>query len=64
MAIQAVQQLLRDEKVQELYLEVSHENGFLVKYYKELNFVVVNRADVECESGIYDMVLMKCSLGP
>lgn len=63
LAIQAAQELLRDEKVQELYLEVPHENGFLVKYYKELNFVVVDRIDIECESGIYDMVLMKCELG-
>ncbi len=62
-ALQAVQRLLRDEKVQELFLEVSYEEGFLVQYYKELDFVVVDRIDVECESGTYDMVLMKCALG-
>jgi ribosomal protein S18 acetylase RimI-like enzyme len=62
LAIQEAQQLLRDEKVQELFLEVSYEEGFLIQYYKELGFVVVDRADVECESGTYDMVLMKCSL--
>ena len=62
-ALQAAQQLLRDEKVQELFLEVSHEEGFLVQYYIELDFVVVDRVDVQCESGTYDMVLMKCALG-
>lgn len=62
-AVQAVQQLLRDEKVQELFLEISHEEGFLVQYYIELDFVVVDRIDVELESGTYDMVLMKCALG-
>lgn len=62
LAIKAAQQLLRDEKVQELLLEVSHEEGFLIQYYKELDFVVVDRIDIELESGIYDMVLMKCSL--
>lgn len=61
--IEAVQRLLRDEKVQELFLEVSHEEGFLVEYYKELNFVVADRIDIACESGTYDMVLMKCALG-
>jgi ribosomal protein S18 acetylase RimI-like enzyme len=61
-AIRAVQRLLRDEKVKEFFIEVSHEKGFLVQYYKELDFVVVDRTDTECESGIYDMVLMKCTL--
>ncbi len=61
-AVQAAQRLLRDEKVQELFLEVSHEGGFLIQYYKELGFVVVDRTDTECESGTYDMVLMKCAL--
>lgn len=62
-ALQAAQQLLRDEKVQELFLEVSSEEGFLIQYYKELDFVVVDRIGVELESGPYDMVLMKCALG-
>lgn len=62
-AIQAVQRLLRDEKENELFLEVSHEEGFLIKYYKELDFVVIDRTDTECESGTFDMVLMKCTLG-
>lgn len=62
-AVLAVQQLLRDEKVEELYLEVSHEEGFLVQYYKELGFVVVDRIDLELESGHYDMVLMKYPIG-
>jgi ribosomal protein S18 acetylase RimI-like enzyme len=62
-ALQAAQQLLRDAKVKELFLEVSHEEGFLVQYYKELDFVVVDRTDIELESGTYNMVLMKCSLG-
>jgi len=62
LAIQEAQQLLRDEKVQELFLEVSYEEGFLIQYYKELDFVVVDRIDVELESGTYDMVLMKCAL--
>lgn len=61
-AVQAAQQLLRDEKVQELFLEVSYEEGFLIQYYKELDFVVVDRIDVELESGPYDMILMKCAL--
>ena len=61
-ALQAAQQLLRDEKVQELFIEVSHEEGFLVQYYKELDFVVVDQTDIETESGVYDMVLMKCAL--
>lgn len=63
LAMQAVLRLLRDENVQELYLEVSHESGFLVKYYEELGFVVVDRIDIECKSGMYDMVLMKSALG-
>ena len=61
-AVQAAQQLLRDEKVQELFLEVSYEEGFLIQYYKDLDFVVVDRIDVELESGPYDMILMKCAL--
>ena len=48
--------------MQEIFLEVSHEEDFLVQYYKELDFVVVDRIDIELESGAYDMVLMKCSL--
>lgn len=62
-AIRATQRLLRDEKVKEFFIEVSHEEGFLVQYYKELDFVVVDRTDTECESGNYDMVLMQCTLG-
>jgi N-acetylglutamate synthase-like GNAT family acetyltransferase len=62
-ALQAAQQLLRDAKVQELFLEISHEEGFLIQSDKELDFVVVDRVDVECESGTYDIVLMKCVLG-
>ncbi len=61
-AIQNAQQLLRDENVQNLFIEISHEDGFLVQYYKKLNFIIVERDDVQCESGIYDMVLMKCPL--
>ncbi len=63
LVIEEAQQLLRDEKVQELFLEVSYEEGFLIQYYKELDFVVVDRIDVDLESGAYDMILMKCALG-
>lgn len=62
-ALLAAQQLLRDEKVEELFLEISHEDGFLVQYYKELDFIVVDRINVEIGSNSYDMVLMKCALG-
>jgi ribosomal protein S18 acetylase RimI-like enzyme len=61
-AIRATQRLFRDEKIKEFFIEVSYEDGFLVHYYKELSFVVVDRTDTECQSGIYDMVLMECAL--
>ena len=62
-ALQAAQHFLRDEKVQELLIEVSHEEGFLVQYYKELGFVVTDRTDIDLESGTHNMILMKCDLG-
>lgn len=60
--IRATQQLLHNQNVAEFFIEVSHEGGFLVEYYKELDFVVIDRTFTKCESGIYDMVLMKCTL--
>lgn len=62
-ALQAAQQFLRDEKVPDVFIEVSHEEGFLVQYYKELDFVIVDRTDIAIEGRTYDMVLMKCALG-